>query len=489
MAVVWAVPMDAPKKQSRTVTGGNRIGAGDDGVYSTWYTRGWAMIVPRLIERKRDGGRLEDAEWHALIQAYARDEVPDYQMSALLMAIYFKGLDRGETNALTDSMIESGARLDLSHLNIPRIDKHSTGGVGDKVSLVLAPLIASLGVAVPMMSGRGLGHTGGTLDKLESIPGFRTNLSLADAARQVESIGCALIGQTGEIAPADRKLYALRDATATVEAIPLIAASIMSKKLAEGLTGLVLDVKEGSGAFIPDPNREGRLAKAMIELGADRGCPVVALQTAMDRPLGFACGNALEVRECIDALEGNGPPDLMEVTYALGAEMLILAGVAGTAADAWRRMREAIRNGGALAKFAEIIAAQGGDARVLDDPSLLPSAARTADFLAGRDGFVTDISPRTIGYGIIALRGGRRTMEDTIDPGVGFVITAKPGAQVTRGQALATIHARDEAGIREGKRVLSEAITIDDQPGKCLDLISMRISREGAKTWQRPAVA
>ena len=446
------------------------------------------MIVPRLIERKREGGRLEDGEWHELIQAYARDEVPDYQMSALLMAIYFQGLDRRETNALTDAMIESGARLDLSHLDTPRIDKHSTGGVGDKVSLILAPLIASLGVAVPMMSGRGLGHTGGTLDKLESIPGFRTNLSLADAARQIESIGCALIGQTDEIAPADRKLYALRDATATVEAIPLIAASIMSKKLAEDLTGLVLDVKEGSGAFIPDPDRDGRLAKAMISLGEDRGCRVVALQTAMDRPLGFACGNALEVRECIDALKGNGPADLMEITYALGAEMLMLAGVAGTAADAWRRMRDSIRTGAALAKFAEIIAAQGGDSRVLDDPSLLPSAARTADFLAGRDGFVTEIAPRTVGYGIIALGGGRRTMEDIIDPGVGFVITAKPGDRVTRGQTLATIHARDEKGIREGKRVLSEAVTIDDQPGTCLDLISMRISRDGAAPWQRPAV-
>ncbi|HEX2724053.1 MAG TPA: thymidine phosphorylase [Gemmatimonadaceae bacterium] len=444
------------------------------------------MIVPRLIERKRNGDRLEDSEWHALIGAYARDEVPDYQMAALLMAIYFRGLDRGETNALTDSMIESGARLDLSHLPAPRIDKHSTGGVGDKVSLILAPLIASLGVAVPMMSGRGLGHTGGTLDKLESIPGFRTNLSLADAARQIEKIGCALIGQTAEIAPADRKLYALRDTTATVEAIPLIAASIMSKKLAEGLTGLVLDVKEGSGAFIPDPNREGRLAKAMIQLGADRGCPVVALLTAMDRPLGFACGNALEVRECIEALKGNGPPDVMEVTYALGAEMLMLAGVSGTSVDAWRRMRGAIRNGSALEKLREIVEAQSGDPRVLDDPSLLPTAPRTADFLAGREGFVAEVSPRTIGYGVIALHGGRRTMEDTIDPAVGFVITAKPGARVSRGQTLATIHARDAAGIREGKRVLSEAITIDDQPGTCLDLISTRISAEGSAEWRRP---
>src|SRR5688500_1075259 len=330
------------------------------------------MIVTRVIERKRDGGRVTPGEWRELTRGYADGSVPDYQMASLLMAIFLRGLDKPETAALTDAMIETGARLDLSHISLPRIDKHPTGGVGDKVSIILAPLIASLGVAVPMMSGRGLGHTGGTLDKLESIPGFRTDLSLDEAARQVETIGCALIGQTHEIAPADRKIYALRDATATVEVIPLIAASIMSKKLAEGLTGLVLDVKEGSGAFIPDPNREGNLAKAMIQLGADRGCPVVALLTAMDRPLGFACGNALEVRECIDALKGGGPPDLMEVTYALGAEMLMLGEVAGSAADAWRRMRDAIRNGTALEKFGEIIRAQGGDDRILEDPSILP---------------------------------------------------------------------------------------------------------------------
>src|SRR5215210_2806829 len=224
------------------------------------------MLAHRLIERKRDGGRLEPGEWRALAMAYASGHVPDYQMAAFLMAVYWRGMDRGEIAALTDAMLGSGSRLDLSHLSVPRIDKHSTGGVGDKVSLILAPLIASLGVAVPMMSGRGLGHTGGTLDKLESIPGFRTNLTLSEAARQIESIGCALIGQTREIAPADRKLYALRDATATVEVVPLIAASIMSKKLAEGLTGLVLDVKEGSGAFITDPDRTGRLANAMIQL-------------------------------------------------------------------------------------------------------------------------------------------------------------------------------------------------------------------------------
>ncbi|HEY8311293.1 MAG TPA: thymidine phosphorylase, partial [Gemmatimonadaceae bacterium] len=268
------------------------------------------MIVPRLIERKRDGASLSESEWHALIHAYSTGDVPDYQISALLMAIYFRGMTRGETDALTDAMLSSGATLDLSDIKVPRLDKHSTGGVGDKVSLILAPLVAELGVAVPMMSGRGLGHTGGTLDKLESIPGFRTDLSLAAARRQLDAIHCALIGQTGEIAPADKKLYALRDATGTVEAIPLIAASIMSKKLAEGLTGLVLDMKRGSGALLPELERVLELADVMIKLGADHGCPCVALVTAMDRPLGRACGNALEVEEAIAALKGEGPDDL-----------------------------------------------------------------------------------------------------------------------------------------------------------------------------------
>jgi pyrimidine-nucleoside phosphorylase len=270
-----------------------------------------AAPVLELIERKRDGGRIAAAEWRSLAEAYAAGRVPDYQMAALLMAIYFRGLDRAETGALTDAMLASGSRLHLDGLDAHgwrgRVDKHSTGGVGDKVSLILAPLVAACGVAVPMMSGRGLGHTGGTLDKLESIPGFRTGLTLAAAAAQIETLGCALIGQTAEIAPADRKMYALRDVTGTVEAIPLISASIMSKKLAEGLTGLVLDVKRGSGAFIPELDRGLELARTMVDLGADHGCPTVALLTAMDRPLGRACGNALEVEESVLALRGEGP--------------------------------------------------------------------------------------------------------------------------------------------------------------------------------------
>ncbi|WP_396220171.1 thymidine phosphorylase [Gemmatimonas sp.] len=441
------------------------------------------MLARALIERKRDGGRISPAEWRTLMSQYATDEVPDYQMAALAMAIYFNGLDRDEIGALTDAMLHSGAMLDLDHLVMARVDKHSTGGVGDKVSLVLAPLIACLGVAVPMMSGRGLGHTGGTLDKLESIPGFRTDLSLARATEQLERIGCALIGQTREIAPADRRLYALRDATATVESIPLISASIMSKKLAEGLTGLVLDVKRGSGAFLPELDRGLALARTMIELGADHGCPVVALMTAMDRPLGRACGNALEVEESIMALRGEGPPDLMKVTYALGAEMLVLAGVASNRDDAFRRMEVAISSGRAAAKFQEIIAAQGGDPNVIDDPSILPQAAECELYLAPRDGVVAQVEPKTIGRGITAMGGQRTKVEDGIDPSVGFVITARTGDIVRAGEPLATVFARDRAGVDAGLATLREAITIADDAEPPLPLVSHRVTEAGVELY------
>jgi pyrimidine-nucleoside phosphorylase len=439
------------------------------------------MIVPRLIERKRDGERLEPEEIRELVLAYASGGVPDYQIAALLMAVYFRGLDRDEMNALMDAMLESGKRLDLTRLSIPRIDKHSTGGVGDKTSLILAPLIASLGVAVPMMSGRGLGHTGGTLDKLESIPGFRTSLSIAEAERQIARIGCAMLSQTAEIVPADRKIYALRDATATVEVIPLIAASIMSKKVAESLTGLVLDVKRGSGSFLPKLDDELELAKAMIDLGTRHGCPVVALITAMDRPLGRACGNALEVVEAIDVLKGDGPPDLIEVTLALGAEMLILAAAATTREAAEVLMKDAIASGRALLKLEEIVSAQGGDASVIRDPARLPRALHQATFDAKREGVVQSVDPRAIGYGVIALGGGRRNMEEKVDPSVGFVITAKPGHHVAKGQTLATIHARSREDLDVGKSTLERAIVIADSAPPPLPQISHRVTVRGVE--------
>ena len=442
------------------------------------------MLAQRLIERKRDGGRIEPGEWRALILAYAAGHVPDYQMAALLMAAFLRGLDRAETVALTEAMMASGLRLDLSHMRTSRVDKHSTGGVGDKVSLVLAPLIACLGVSVPMMSGRGLGHTGGTLDKLESIPGMRTDLSIRQAVVQLEQTGCVLIGQTEEIAPADKKLYALRSATSTVESVPLIAASIMSKKLSEDLTGLVLDVKRGSGSFMPELDRGLDLARTMIELGADHGCPVVALVTAMDRPLGRACGNALEVEEAIHALRGEGPPDLMRVTYALGAEMLQVAGVAHTREAAWRDMEVAISSGRAADKMREIIDAQGGNGSVVDDPAVLPQASACELFEAPRRGFVARVEPRAVGRGVIALGGGRQRVDDVIDPSVGFVITAKPGDWVEQGEPMATVFARDAAGIEAGRGALREAITIADEAEPPLPLVSHRVTMEGVEPYE-----
>jgi pyrimidine-nucleoside phosphorylase len=439
------------------------------------------MLALRLIERKRDGGRIDAGEWRALANAYAAGHVPDYQMAAFLMACFLRGLDRTETHALTEAMLRSGDVLDLSDLGRPRIDKHSTGGVGDKVSIVLAPLIASLGVAVPMMSGRGLGHTGGTLDKLESIPGFRTDLSLAEARQLLETLNCALIGQTAEIAPADRKMYALRDATGTVEAIPLIAASIMSKKLAEGLTGLVLDVKRGSGAFLPELDRGLELARTMIELGADHDTPVVALITAMDRPLGRACGNALEVEESILALRGEGPPDLMSVTYALGAEMLVLAGVASDHDAARRKMEQAIGTGRAAEHFQKMIEAQGGNPAVVDDPALLPQAAEVELYAAPRRGFISRVEPRAVGRGITALGGGRSTMEDRLDLSVGFMITARPGDWVEQGEPLASIFARDRAGVESGRAALRNAIAIADEADPPLPLVSHRVTAAGVE--------
>ena len=437
------------------------------------------MLAHRLIERKRDGGRIEPGEWRALALAYAKGHVPDYQMAALLMACYLRGLDRAETNALMEAMLGSGDRLQLDDIGKPRVDKHSTGGVGDKVSLVLAPLIASLGVAVPMMSGRSLGHTGGTLDKLESIPGFRTNLSLAEARAQIEQLGCAMMSQTPEIAPADKKMYALRDATGTVESIPLIAASIMSKKLAEDLTGLALDLKRGSGAFIPDLDKVLELADVMIKLGADHGCPCVALVTAMDRPLGRACGNALEVEEAILALRGEGPPDLMEVTYALGAEMLLLADAAANIDAARREMEKAIGTGRAAERFQKIIEAQGGNPGVVDDPGVLPQAAECELFQSPRRGFVARVEPRAIGRGIIDMGGGRTRVEDVTDPSVGFVITARPGDWVEAGEPLATIFARNRGGIASGRQTLRAAVFIADEAEPPLPLISHRVTIAG----------
>jgi pyrimidine-nucleoside phosphorylase len=333
---------------------------------------------------------------------------------------------------------------------------------------------------VPMMAGRGLGHTGGTVDKLESIPGFRTGLTLEEAGRQLRSLGCAMLRQTDEITPADGKLYALRDVTATVESIPLIAASIMSKKLAEGLTGLVLDVKTGSGAFLPEPDQALELARTMIQLGERHGCPTVALLTAMDRPLGRALGNALEIEECIQALQDRGPADLMAVTLALGDEMLLLGGVARNRAEARRVQEEAITSGAALEMFGRMVEAQGGDRRIVDDPSLLPQARAVEIYRAPEAGVVSQVEPRQIGRAIVELGGGRRTLDDVIDHSVGFVITVKPGDTVSEGEPIASVFARDKAGIDAAFRALSHAITIGGK-SESLPLISHRVTGKGVE--------
>jgi pyrimidine-nucleoside phosphorylase len=438
------------------------------------------MVIPALIEHKRDGRALAPEAWSMLVREYAAGRVPDYQISALLMAVFFRGLEPAELAALTDAMIDSGDRLRFDGHPVPVADKHSTGGVGDKVSLLLAPMVASCGVAVPMMSGRGLGHTGGTLDKLESIPGFRTNLSLAEARAQIDRLGCAMLGQTPEIAPADKRLYALRDVTATVESIPLIAASIMSKKLAEGLNGLVLDVKTGSGAFLKETDRAIELARTMIALGATRGCPTVALLTAMDRPLGRACGNALEVEEAIEGLRGSGPADLMAVTYALGVEMLLLVGVAATPDEARRRLENAVASGRALETFGRIIEAQGGNPQVVDDPGVLPQAQAVEVYRAERGGIVERVEPRRLGRAIVELGGGRTKVEDTVDATVGFVVTCKPGDEVRAGEPIASVFARDSAGIAIGMAALGEAVSIGDS-GELSPLVSHRITARGVE--------
>jgi len=438
------------------------------------------MVFQRLIERKRDGGALSAEEWTVTLADFMAGRIPDYQMAALLMAVVWRGLEPEELTALTEAMLASGDHLDFGTWPAPRVDKHSTGGVGDKVSLVLAPLVASCGVAVPMMCGRALGHTGGTVDKLEAIPGFRTDLSRWEVERQVQRIGCALFAQSAAIAPADGRLYALRDVTGTVPSLPLIAASIMSKKLAEHLRGLVLDVKTGSGGLLLELDRELELARTLVAIGESHGCRTVALLTAMDRPLGRACGNALELEEALLALDGQGPDDLMAVTFALGVEVLLIAGVAGDAGEAGRRLHEAITSGRGRAKLGEVIEAQGGNPTLIDDPGSLPQAKVVEIYQARRRGFVERVEPRVIGEAIAAMGGGRRAPGEAIDPSVGFVITIKPGDHVAAGEPIASVFARDQEGARAGIAALDQAIVLGEKHPPA-PLISHRVSDRGTE--------
>lgn len=439
------------------------------------------MIPQHIIVRKRNGIELADPEIREFMQLYADGNMPEYQMAAFLMAVYFKGMTTRELAVLADTMLRSGVVVDLSYLNAARVDKHSIGGVGDKVSLILAPLVASLDVYVPMMSGRGLGHTGGTVDKLESIPGFATALPLDQFQKQLEHLKCALIAPTSDITPLDKKLYALRDVTGTVESIPLISSSIMSKKLAEGISGLVLDIKQGSGSFMPELERGLELARTMIGIGELNGCKTVALVTAMDRPLGYAVGNAIETEEAIMTLRGEGPPDLVHVTLALAAEMLVLAGAAGRTGEGYQMAEAALKDGRAADRMRQIIEAQGGNPNVMDDPSVMEQAPVRLTMEAERDGYVGEMNVRAIGEAAVALGAGRIALDSVIDPAVGFHITAKPGDAVTRGQPLVTILVRDRPAGEAALIALRTAIPIADHKVEPLPLVSHRVTANGTE--------
>jgi pyrimidine-nucleoside phosphorylase len=404
------------------------------------------MRAVDCIHKKKNGGELSSAEIAFLIKGYSSGDIPDYQMSAWAMAVFYQGMTEDETAALTMAMAESGDMVNLSPIRGVKVDKHSTGGVGDKTTLIIGPLVASAGVPVAKMSGRGLGHTGGTIDKLESIPGFRTELDRETFIAQVNDLGLAVIGQSGDLAPADKKLYALRDVTATVESIPLIASSVMSKKIAAGADAIVLDVKTGSGAFMKTQADAEKLAAAMVGIGNQVGRDTAAVISDMDQPLGFAIGNALEVAEAVETLRGQGPEDLTELCLALGSHMVVLGGAASSIEEGKRLLRERLNNGEALAKFKAFIEAQGGDGSVVDHPDRLPAAPARIQVLAPIGGYVAAIDAEQLGLAAMMLGAGRATKDAAIDYAVGLVIVKKVGDEVTEGEPIATLHIRVENG-------------------------------------------
>ncbi|MBI4462966.1 MAG: thymidine phosphorylase [Acidobacteria bacterium] len=429
------------------------------------------MRASDLIQKKRDAQELTREEIFFLIDRYTRGEIPDYQMSAWLMAVYWRGMSPRETSDLTEAMLQSGQVLDLSRLSGPKVDKHSTGGVGDKTSLVLAPAVAATGIRVPMISGRGLGHTGGTLDKLEAIPGFNVRLSLAEFVRLLDTVGVALIGQTEEIAPADKKLYALRDVTATVESIPLITSSILSKKLAEGIESLVLDVKVGSGAFMKDLSSASALADSLVTIGRRMGKRVVALLTAMDQPLGQAIGNALEVAETFEVLRGRGPDDLRGVCEELAGWMIVLGGRAQDLEEGKRVYRKMIDSGAAAQKMREIIQAQGGDPKTVDEPGRLPQAQHRHEWLSPHAGYLERLDAEKLGRAAMLLGAGRERVEDRIDPAVGLVVHKKVGEPVERNEVLATVYYNDPKRLEGALALMEGALAVGAQPPAASPLI------------------
>jgi pyrimidine-nucleoside phosphorylase len=434
------------------------------------------MRAVDIIRCKRDGGTLDREAILAFVEGVTSGAWPDYQAAAMLMAITVRGMSDGETVALTEAMVASGRRLERRSPDPPRVDKHSTGGVGDKTSLVLAPMLAACGLHVPMMSGRALGHTGGTLDKLESIPGFRVQLTEAEIARVLDRAGCCIVGQTDTIAPADRRLYAIRDVTATVESVPLIAASILSKKVAEDLDALVLDVKCGRGAFMKTPAEAEELATALVSIGTGSGVRTEALITAMDAPLGQTVGNALEVREAIDTLAGDGPADLRELCEVLCARLLLLAGAVHGPGAARARAAAALGSGAALDRFRTMVAAQGGDPRVIDEPSRLPSAPGGAVVKASRDGWIASIDPMFVARAATALGAGRTVAGEAIDPAVGVVLHRRTAARIFAGEPVLELHHRDGAGLDEAIAFATRAIEIGDEPPAASPLVIHEVS-------------
>jgi pyrimidine-nucleoside phosphorylase len=434
------------------------------------------MRAVDIILKKRDGGRLGPEEISFFVDGVTAGTVPDYQASALLMAILLRGMSDEETASLTAAMVDSGVRVDLSGIPGAKVDKHSTGGVGDKTSLVVAPIAAACGLIVPMTSGRGLGHTGGTLDKLESIPGFRVNLSLDEMKAALARTGCAMVGQTAEIAPADKKLYALRDVSGTIESIPLITASILSKKVAEGIDALVLDVKTGRGAFMKTEADSRALAESLVSIGKASGVRTEAVITSMDAPLGWAVGNALEVIESLEVLKGRGPAELIDLSIELSARMLLLAGLAVDRPDAERRVRQAITSGGALARFQSIVESQGGDPRVVDDYGRLPTATGRQLVPAPRAGCITRLDAELIGRASVALGAGRNRVDDAVDPAVGITVVAGIGHRVARGDAVLTLHYRTEDRLAAALPLARSAIHVGDEPPRSRPLILASIT-------------
>ena len=422
------------------------------------------MRVVDVIAKKRDGGTLSREEIEFFVNGVSRGTLPDYQASALLMAIVLRGMTIDETSWLTDSMVNSGNRVDLSDIPGVKVGKHSTGGVGDKVSIVLAPLAAACGVIMPKMSGRGLGHTGGTLDKLESIPGCRVDLGIDEFKAVLRDVGTSIIGQTASLAPADKKLYALRDVTATIGSIPLISASVMSKKLAEGSDVVILDVKCGDGAFMKQEVDATALAASMVAIGTRAGVRTEALITGMDTPLGCAVGNSIEVKECIETLKGHGPEDLTGVVKRFAARVLVLAGRESNEDNALCRVETALSSGKALETFGRMIERQGGNRAVVDDSSLLPSVKGREQCLAPRDGYITRMGAEAIGLATNLLGAGRTKVGEPIDHAVGVILLARPGARVERGQPLIEIHHRDGRGVNAALGLCSDAIVIGDEP-------------------------